>query len=237
MRLEITFVNNNEFYIPINYKLGIQSFIYSCLSNSLALKYHEHEKNYKNRIYKFFNFSNIIGSYHIENKCIKFLGKSKFYISSMDKDFIYEIYKSIYENKILVLYGKSFVIDDIKVIYEHFVDGVITYKCISPVTVYSTLNNKTIFYNPNDEIFKEKIIENIKRKYYAYFNEEYNLFINVYNFKKVKKGIFYYKNMSLEGYEFEVKINTTKKVHELIKNCGLGSKNSAGFGMIEEIKL
>lgn len=236
MRLKITLKNAYLHLLPFSYKYYLQGFIYSCLGESLATEMHDASANYKKRIYKPFTFSNMIGRYEIVHDSILFKDVCSFVVSSLHPVFLENIQSFLKNTSSIMINGKEFTVEKVIKQKDYLIDGVLAYNTLSSITVYSTQGGKTIFYHPTDKEFGFIIKESLKRKYYAFYGKEFEGFIHIYLFSNIKRSVEKYKDMTYESYRCTLKINTCKEMHELIQNTGLGSKNTAGFGMVEVVR-
>jgi CRISPR-associated endoribonuclease Cas6 len=162
-----------------------------------------------------------------------------FYLSSILDDFLLDISnsfikKSSFELEDNILYLKS--VEVIKLPNFNQKENII--YLLSPITVYSTIGNKTYFYSPNENKFYELIKQNLLKKYKAYYkdynvdNFDFDIQLLKFDNKRDKKVIFY-KNNCIISYEGMYKISGSEEILKFAWNTGLGSKNSQGFGMFE----
>lgn len=228
MRLKIEFEMDGSIVLPYSYREKIQAFIYSAIDDGGKL--HDLEIG---RI-KPFVFSNIIGKYNPCEKGIAFSGRCSLYFASTCFEILNDFYNFCVEKKTLSLNGEYIPLDRIsQVQYKNF-SGPIAYRTISPVTVYDTTNEgKSVFYNPDDRIFKKKLYENLAHKYMETFNTEMDDYINIYKVKSIKRRIVDYKGFSYEAYDLSFSADCKEKIHTLMMDLGIGNRNSIGLGMIE----
>ena len=113
-------------------------------------------------------------------------------------------------------------------------------RMISPLVVRSTdpETKKTLYYNPFDTEFKSRIMENLERKYQAYYHKvpTGRFDIEPINFSLKNKFVTKYKDYLITGWKGEFEIRGDAEVLDFLYQVGLGEKNSMGFGMfvIEE---
>lgn len=130
----------------------------------------------KKEIINYIVSQNCFGKYKYvkEKRVIIFDDKVKLFVSSAIPEFIqYLINTSILSNIELKLWSQYVKIESIEIIEE----PEITDKChiytLSPITVYSTLQNefhkKTYYYNPKEPEFYNLIKRNIIKKYIALY--------------------------------------------------------------------
>lgn len=226
-----------DFSSDIVYKHTIQGFIYSAIKESGYLDFHDIPR------FKFFCFSDIFPSGDFREGKIKNL-----IISSPDKNLISSIYDFI--NKRL----------DIPFRFNNFQIGIAELKMFdlssknkfisgSPIVLYRDNFNDIYFSFRRDkdmDFFLGRLKENALKKYNAYYGDEFDfegpIFDNlefkkevaVRNFKKGKEFIIIGNVWSfLEKRDIKGEKN---KFYKFIMDCGLGEKNSMGFGFINPIK-
>jgi len=129
------------------------------------------------------------------------------------------------------------------------------FRPLSPITIYSTLknefgNSKTYYYNPHEIEFSQMMFENAKRKFEAYFSQlsdedKKNISLDTifakdfviipkYFDNKKNMHIIYYKDKVVKAYSGIFTLKADGVLIDFILKAGLGSRNSLGFGMIEE---
>lgn len=214
-------------YYEIN-NYTIQGFIYSLLKNSEYGHYHN------TKGFKYFCFSNIFPISDFTTDEAKSL-----IISSPNPKIIKEIEKQLKDSKYYL--GKHPIeIDSVKVFKPRLKRSFIT---STPIVLFKN-NRKNIYYSLKKshdfQFFLDRLKENALKKYNAFYNEKYYFDGNIFDkFEfnrevavRVKKGgkMFIiigtlWKN--LEKFNME-----NKKFYRFILDCGLGEKNSLGFGML-----
>ena len=58
-------------------------------------------------------------------------------------------------------------------------------------------------------------------------------YFNLYMPEHIKKRVCSYKGIKYTAYDFSMKIDTEPAIHSLLLDLGIGSRNAAGFGMLE----
>lgn len=229
MRLLLGFKPLEDFrYYEIN-NYTLQGFIYSLLRDSKYGHYH-------NRCgFKYFCFSNIFPVSDFITDEIKNL-----IISSPNPEIIREIEKQLEKSEKYYLGKYPIEIDSVKVFKPRLKRSFIT---STPIVLFKN-NRKSIYYSFEKErdfqFFLDRLKENALKKYNAFYDEKYYFDENIFDrFEfnrqvavRIKKGgkMFIvigtlWKN--LEKFNME-----NKKFYRFILDCGLGEKNSLGFGML-----
>lgn len=240
MRIKLCMVAEKDIMLPIAYNHILQKVIYDLLDDKYASKLHDLGYKYKNKVFKLFNYSKLV----IENKTIKnnkiiiHKGKVDLTISSIDEVFIFKMINSLMDKKMLKF--KEGVLNIQGIYSKNNLKGTKkVFLTISPVVVVQPeRSSRTKFYNPKDIQFMKSIKNNILAKYAAFYNEEFKdeLDISILDKNNIKKKIDRYKNWVYEGYLGGFIIEGDNKIINVAYSCGLGSKNSQGFGCIETFK-
>lgn len=123
MRLKIDLYKEN-FSIPIGYNHILQGTIYNMLNYDDGAFYHDVGYQVDDKIYKMFVFSNLFGSYTIQNKSMIFKNHFSFYVSAMDDYFIERIYEYCSLHKYLTMLNQKVMIKDIHILKENRIQGV-----------------------------------------------------------------------------------------------------------------
>jgi CRISPR-associated endoribonuclease Cas6 len=116
----------------------------------------------------------------------------------------------------------------------------ITPKMLSPMTMYSTLSrpdgkSKTYYYSPFEREFSSLMESNARKKYELVSKKAPNdLRLEVVP-EKVNKGnekIMKYKGTVIKAWTGIYHMRGSPELLRTAYECGLGAKNSQGFGMI-----
>jgi len=230
MRIKIE-LNPDKLMLPYSYRRGIQAFIYSCLNQDSAQYYHDFSDDSG---MKPFVYSNLLGKFTKNDNKLIFEDKCVLYIASVDLMFLKQIYDYLLQNRMMVLYQQYIPISEIKIIENCSNDGVYTYRCISPITVYQKINDRYKFYSPNDDEFKALIMDNLNNKFFKFYQTDKNEYCNLYQFTNIRKQVCEYKGFYYDAYRLEFKLSATALLHDLVMDTGLGYRNAIGFGMVEK---
>ena len=239
MQLKIFIDLKEELVLPINYNHLLQGIIYHSVgiyNKKYSEKLHsqgiqnDNNFNYK---FKMFTFSKIIGKkYKTDGKTIKFFDSIFWEIRSIDSCFIHLLYLSFSQNGIN--FGNINVRPKLKVEDKIITENNIYVKMLSPIVVISkSENSKSIFLSPNDKNFEKCINNNFQNKYSAYYNTfpHNNIEITPDYISYKDKIVTTIKDIYINAWNGSYFINSSPDLLTFLYNCGLGSKNSAGFGM------
>ncbi len=253
MRLKITLSCRNRFVIPVNYNHYIQGLIYQHLPTQLSNEIHNEGFQLGGRKFKLFSFSQLFveNGYFDFNRHVKVLATSKmisFYLSSAVEEILHGFASSMARENLIKLGSNLLEISAIEVIKKPNLSNQITYKTLSPITMYSTLltpdnRKKTYYYNPFEEEFSKLIHRNLLKKL-KLLNPENGEYIDrlaeePFKIEMLKTGkypeekIIKYKGFVIRAYSGLLKLRSDPILHEIAYDTGLGSKNSQGFGLID----
>lgn len=218
-------------YVDFNLNHKISSFIYSVISSDYK-ELHEQGKNK-------FTFSNIMyESFKVLKNVIQVNSdRAALIISSHDKKFIEDFLKNLDKNKVYVIDNLVFKISDIKVDSTELKNDLVLMKTITPVVIdKKDEKGKRVYLSPNDSEFKDFFLKNLIKKTETNINLGDIIF--EINQKSVKrKSIKLKENQTVKGHEFEfiLKCSDLNLLNKAFYS-GFGSKNSAGFGMVQVVK-
>ena len=240
MRLKIELSpTQNQIYNTID-KHSIQGFIYSNLLNT------EFKEIHNKPTFKFFTFSDIFPP-----RDFKVGNKYNLIISSPNEDFISVLYENISNHNTINLRGSIFTIENLKKFdlrdSNRFITG-------SPIVLYENKekNEYFKFYDKGGFLqFFERLRDNAVKKYEVFYNEgapkidfifdevvprvrneKFDVHVKL---TKQGKDFFIIGSLWKELYKKRIKKNE-RKFYKFIMDCGLGEKNSLGFGFINPLR-
>lgn len=237
MKIKITFKMDNEKIIYDN-RYIISSWLYGNIFRSdpeFAEKFHS------DGMIKLFTFSNIFfkkAQFFEEHMKVQDK-KVNIYLSSMNKDFSSAQIKGLFDS---VLHLGDNILKPIAIRtvktrkIKHGEDEI---KTLSPVSI-SKSNYKGVpiyWARPDEELFYELLKNNLLKKYKMVFDREYlgTLIIKPDERFVVHPKLYSVKAGKIKSFEMRLKVNCSKNMKEVMINCGLGEKNSLGFGMVDVV--
>lgn len=239
MRAEIHFNLDKPISVPIQYNHIVQAIIYSWISDE-KFKDFIHNKGYRfeERVYKLFTFSKINGAFRMdkENRKINFFNDMRITISSASNEFMEYLLNSVLiESNPINIGGAIVEISRVEVKEYPDLSHKVQVYTLSPVTAYSTLENKkTRFYNPFDMEFSQYIRNNLLHKYEAYYgNQPENSDFTIIPIGAVKEAKVNYKGFHILAYNCEMEMEGSEELLRMAYDAGIGGKGSQGFGCIE----
>ncbi|SFA71851.1 CRISPR-associated endoribonuclease Cas6 [Clostridium frigidicarnis] len=222
VELTVTVLLSNDIYFS-NSGYIIGKNINKSMLLSDRLKELHPKKEYKNYVFNSF--------YPLEKE--KTYKKDKLYIfkiRGLDKELMKEMQECLKKLK-----SNDFNIISVaeNEVYQEFIKDLYT---VNPVIV--TVDNKPWLQGDNLELFKNRLEDNLEKKYKSFFNKEINIkdkFIKNIEFKNRMPMGFNYKGIKLLGNKVRIEIQDNELAQDiafLAMAIGLGEKNSvigAGF--------
>lgn len=240
MRINVTLKSpNNDLKIPFNYNHVFSGIIYNKI-NDLDLAFELHSS----KSFKFFTFSqiNISKKRLVKNGFISKNGKISFYISSPNEYLIKSLIQGFLDNnEVKYIYDKLFV-EKIELIKDPEIKGKMEFKSLSPIIVKIKKNvdgNLKQWDLAPGERFYKALEKNLIKKYVKFNNlDSCDKKIKIYSeMKNVKR-----KRISIEkgpqttyhrAYVMDIILEGDLELIKFAYDCGLGEKNSMGFGCIK----
>jgi CRISPR-associated endoribonuclease Cas6 len=220
----------------------VQGFLYGNITAELGAFLHDEGFVYGKRRFKMFTFSRLRGEYELRGDRIEFGSPPILLtISSPYGRFMEEFANTLLKKDALELGGHRIYVGSIRVHPEPEIGTEMMVKTLSPVVVYSTVHTKegkkkTYYYSPYEEEFGDLVDNNLRKKYEAFFGKEVRA-------RKLKlevvgrpgEKIVKYRGTVIKGWMGRFILKGNKKVLKLGYECGIGAKNSQGFGMVEVV--
>ncbi len=226
--------------LPRNYNHILQAVLLRWLNDSNYSKFlHDVGYKYEKRTYKLFTFSSLYGDFisSKETNEIVYKSSARFVVSCVEDRFIEYLVENFIKGDHIVILKNDVYVSKVE-IWDDDVDKEAFVRTISPVTIYSTIENEngkkfTRYYSPNDSEMEEKLKENLYRKYLAFYGHPPSGEINIKNVGQTpKKAVINYKGTVIEAWKTDFLISGEPELIKFALNCGIGSKNAQGFGCI-----
>ncbi|TWS95553.1 CRISPR-associated endoribonuclease Cas6 [Streptococcus sp. sy018] len=239
MRLVLTITSQQNIRLPLAHHHILQSFIYSLLSHNkeFSQRIHDKDSNRDRPNFKFFSFSQLYGKYQIINKEIIFTPPIYLEISTIDSDLCQNLLTGVLLFKEAKLGMHKVFINHYRVLKEQLAQSSYHIQMISPITVHSTQNKHTKFFNPLETDFEEALNSNFRRKYKAFYNKhiEDTFTIKPLDFSLKNKIVTIYKNYYITAWKGKYELTGDPYILNFLYKVGLGEKNSMGFGLFKII--
>jgi CRISPR-associated endoribonuclease Cas6 len=229
-----------HFKVPFNYNHILSAIIYNKIAD-LDLVHELHAS----KDYKFFTFSQIFVSQrkNLKDFMISRDGKISFFISSPNDQLIKSMVEGYLEDGQVNFMGQKLLVDQVELLKKPEIKTRMQMKTLSPLIarIQKDVDGKLKIWdlNPNDLKFYENLQNNLLNKYIK-FNGDYDGDTYVKIVPKIesikrkritipKKGQETHHRCFLMKFEIEA----DKRLVEFAYDCGLGEKNSMGFGMVD----
>ena len=243
MRMELRISSSKErIVLPLDYNYHVQGFLYSSISQELASFLHDKGFEYEKRSFRMFTFSRLMGRYEIRNGAITFTMPVRLVISSPLDRFVSELANTMLTSKGLKLCGEDIAVEEISVLERPEIKSSMRIRLVTPLVAYSTLTTpegrkKTYYYNPSEPEFTEQTDGNLRKKYEAFYGRAPRARkLSLRPLGRPDERIVRYRDNVIKGYAGTFLIDGNRRLLELAYDCGLGSKNSQGFGMFEVLR-
>ncbi|MBE6488388.1 MAG: CRISPR-associated endoribonuclease Cas6 [Methanosphaera stadtmanae] len=240
MRLKLYLYNKNGIInVPFNYN-HIMSFIIYDLIDDVGYANCLHSK----KSFKFFCFSqiNISKCKMVDGGFISRDGRISFIISSPDDRLITELVKGIMNKQSIMFMEQVLAIIKCEIIKEPSFTNKMEFRTLSPiiVTTKKEIDGKLRQWDLTPSVeFYNGIKNNLNKKYVKFHNLKYiDKTINVYSNMKVVKR----KRISINkgpnttfhrAFMMDIVLEGDIDLIKFAYDCGLGSKNSLGFGLVD----
>jgi len=240
MRLKIDLSSSNRNYlIPYNYNHILSAIIYRKIADlDLAAKLHF------SKDFKFFTFSQIYFSDWKRTKkgIISKDGKLYFYISSPNEQLIKSLVEGHLESTEVDFKGKKLLVEQIELLKSPSFKENMKLKTMSPVSasIKREIDGKLKIWDlgPGDERFYESVQKNLVNKYTSFYGDyDGDRWVRIKpNMKTAKRRRIEIKGDFHRGYMMEFEMEADPRLVEFAYECGLGERNSMGFGMVDTIQ-
>ncbi|MDI6723496.1 MAG: CRISPR-associated endoribonuclease Cas6 [Methanobacterium sp.] len=192
------------------------------------------------RDFKFFTFSQIYAPdwRRTKNGIISRDGKLEFYVSSPNDDLIKSLVEGHLENSEVNFKGDKLLVEQIELLKKPMFKENMKMKTMSPVMarIKREVDGKLNIWDlgPGDERFYESVQKNLINKYVSFYGDfDGDRWVKIRpDMKTAKRRRIEVKGNYHRGYMMDFEIEADQRLLEFAYDCGLGEKNSMGFGMV-----
>lgn len=237
MRLKISLASSkSNLLIPFNYNHILSAIIYRKIADlDLAAKLHF------SKDFKFFTFSQLYFSNwkRTKNGIISKDGKLYFYISSPNEQLIKSLVEGHLENTEVDFKGEKLLVEQIELLKKPEIKNKMKFKTMSPISasIKREMDGKLKIWDlgPGDERFYESVQKNLVKKYTSFYGDyDGDTWIRIKPYMKTAKR----RRIEIKGdfhraYMMKFEMKADPRLMEFAYDCGLGERNSMGFGMVE----
>jgi CRISPR-associated endoribonuclease Cas6 len=241
-KLKFKFSFEQPLNLPKYYNSALQGFFYKNIDPLLASILHEVGFVYNQRRFKLFTFSKIFGKIKEKNEShILFHPPDvHVYFSTPIATHMKSIVMSLVKKEKLLMYEQYVFLSEVEVLEEEIESKEITVVCLSPIVVYRTPegSRRHVYLSPFEEQFYDMIKSNLMKKYQLVYGKRYmeDIEIAPANTNSIRKKKIVFKGTLITAWEGLFKIIAKRDMLKVGLECGLGVKNSAGFGCIAKIR-
>ncbi len=247
MRVRVRLTTQGKTDIDVNYNYYLSSAIYRFLEisdNEYSKKLHEEGYAYGSKKFKLFTFSQIRPQkFKIQGSRLIIEGKSDLYISSPIKEFILNLAQGLLAAGVFKIGEAGFGVETVDILPEPGFSCPVKFKCLSPITTHTAVEKegkiKAISLAAGEKKFAENLRMNLIRKYELLNgklpeDESIDISFEQRDLEKYGRGkLIRYKDTFIKGYMVPGVLSGSLELVKVAYECGLGEKNSAGFGMVE----
>ncbi len=217
----------------------LQGVFYHLLSSDAGLSKNVHDfDDPGSRVYKYFCFSDLIGTAHAADRQICWDGPVSWFIRSADDGMIQAVVDSITAEPIVRFSGTFCRVESFELRERVFCSDTIRFSMNTPIAVYRTDEDGTRrFFTPDDPAFCEIVENNLIRKFIALTGEEPSETpcFSVLGFSESDVRRIRYHGQVITACGGSYSLTAPSVFLELAYYCGIGSKNAAGLGTIGTI--
>ena len=244
MQLNLTFTAKRPLALPLGHHAALQGFIYSLLRQSPEYSEFLHDIGYGDspHAFKLFVFSTLRGKHVISDSKIIFTDKMYLDIRSPKQEFCRTIFSALFSKEEFELDHQPIRLENCVSSNKQISSGSIDIQMLSPLTLSTTYmegdRKKTRFISPIDDDFADALNHNLRSKYEASFQKATNESVELVplDFGKTKKYITKFNNhIYINAWNGKYRLSGSPEILSFLYDAGLGSRNSQGFGMFEEI--
>lgn len=244
--------------IPLSYAYELSSWIYKVLAGSNAAYaswLHNNGFSQDHKRFKYFTLSRLLFE---DAKPIKgtdrlaiFSNQAKLFISFLPEKSTEEFIRGIFKDSNFTLGDRKskvkFRIENIELLPSpDFSKGFAQFQTLSPINVsMKNEQGKAVYISPEntDYNYGQLLLNNLKEKYRIYYRKELSKEIDC-EFEilsptrskliKIKSGTP--AETKVRGFEYSFYLKTVPELLKIMYECGIGEKNSVGFGMLRRIE-
>ncbi len=222
--------------LPYNYAYSIGSLFYR-----LLIDYNnEYKILHDSRGFKFFTFSRLEIPRRRPLKTGLMILSDEVYLwfSSVNTSVVRSLAECVLTDSDLKICDLTFRVIGISIPKKiNLKDDRVTFSTMSPI-ILRTVNMidgvaKTWDVSPDDERFGALLSKNLRRKYSQYYGRDITEDVRIIDISRVHS-----KRISLDGtyhraHLMDITLEGPPELLEFAYDCGLGEKNSMGFGMVK----
>lgn len=238
--------------LPLSYQYELSAYIYHTLAKGdaqYATWLHENGFNMEGKQFRLFSFSNlIVDKIKIDkeaNRLLLLSNTAELQISFLPERSTEEFVKGVFSEQVFMLGDKQskvqFMVQGIEMLPTPAFNGELKGKTLSPICISTKRDNGSIdYFALDDSRAQATLLNNLLHKYHAFYGKEYDGDMR-FEWKTVtepRSKLITIKagtpqQTKVKAYNCNFSLQANNELLRLAYECGLGEKNSMGFGMVE----
>lgn len=244
MQLRLYFSFPGRLSLPLGYNHILQGFIYNILRDAPDYSDFLHNHGYldEDRPFKLFVFSQINGKYEVMAPNIFFNEIISFEIRSPMADFCDIFYLALMHREHYILNGQEIFLKGCVATKRTISEDEIKVRTFSPIALSKTCmdgdSKKTICISPDDDGFEAAVISNFENKYRAAYETEPEPGLHICPVNVTDKDKVVTKfggKIYITAWNGIYRLSGDPRYLQFLYDCGVGAKNTQGFGMVERV--
>lgn len=233
--------------IPLQYQHALQGMIYRLLHQETGEDWHQRDFEGDGHRYKLFTFSSLRGRKTIHQRHMVFDSLIYLDIRGVSDDFCLPLLTAFHRLRemgaALNLLGVWLKVVSVSAAQPVITQDTVRIRMLSPVTLHyqqAMLNMetgersaRTVYISPSDDDFSPRINANFQRKYKAWTGNAFSgdIAIQPVAVTERDKFITTFKGTVINAWRGEYELSGGAEALTFLYYCGLGDRNSEGFGM------
>ena len=257
MRFKLTLQTDAKAFgnrLPLSYQYELSAFIYRAIAkadSSYSEWLHENGFRLNGRPFKLFTFSNlVIPQYQIDRErgCIRIDSERvEWFVSFLPETSTEKFISGLFSEQVFQIGDKQWVVqfrvERIEAMPPPIFERKMEFCAISPVCIPFRPEGQryATYLSPDSPEASALVQNNLLNKYLTFYGKPYEGNMDDFAFRVVnqpkakliaiKKGTPDASN--IRGYLFDFQMTAPPELLKIMYECGLGYKNSTGFGMVE----
>ena len=233
--------------MPVHYNQLLQGLVYHHLGQALADRVHTQGFQHEKRQFRMFTFSRLVGRTRLRRNAngtneLEFSGPVSFWLASPETEILESFASHIVRAGQVRVGDTECRVNAVEVPFTEIPESKVPVRTLSPITVYSTLltgdgRKKTYYFAPTEREFSEQVDANLRKKAAALGHDSNSpnglVTLTPVRMSTKDQHIVLFKNTVIKAWSGIYELTGPPDLLRLAFDCGLGAKNSQGFGMIE----
>ncbi len=225
--------------IPIlryDYQHSMSAMLYSTLIEADE----KFRRLHDSKDYKYFTFSRleIPRRKALKDGIAILCNDAYLWFSSPDARLVRSLVGAFATTQAVKIGGLGFAIAGIASTSPFYARDTESFRTISPIIVRTVIDEnestKTWDLSPEDDAFKQKLIENLYRKYESFHGHQPEGTIKEINITHSKQQRIQILDTFHRAHLMIIELHGDPELIKFAYDCGLGEKNSMGFGMLQQ---